>query len=200
MCWKSLTYFCFWCSLILFLVIKLLRNSILEFPHPHIQKIVHPHFSSVSPFRKSSELSLEPCVLSLWVYQKLCLVEPPHETLLWALSSHPQWTSFLFWQYLLVAGFSLNLLSSGLSANIAQLSQDPDYSPSFIISGYTPFLPSLSALWIINHPLCLVALISFPCFPPYQSRRFQRRNCGKVFRWQFLSVAWNGVYETYFDA
>lgn len=153
-------------SLIFVFDVKIM--TILEFPHPHIQKIVHLHFSSVSPFRKSSELSLEPCVLPLWIYQKLRLVEPPHETFPWAPSSHPQLTSFLFWQCLLVAGFSLNLLSSGISAKIAQLSQDPNYSPSlFIISGCTPFLPSLSTLCIINHPLCLVALISFPCFPPY---------------------------------
>lgn len=34
---------------------------------------------------------------------------------------------------------------------------------SFHISGYSPFLPSLSALWIIRHSLLLATLFSFLC-------------------------------------
>lgn len=149
--------------------------TLLLCTHPQIQKIIHPYFMSVSPsiiFPLLSENNLRciwshgdfPCRLS----QALLSTATSWGSFSLAPSSHPQLT---FLPFLAIPPGSRPLpypcsaagsLQTFLNYPIVSWPWLKSHS-SFHISGYSPFLPSLSALWIIRHSLLLAALFSFLC-------------------------------------
>lgn len=89
-----------------------------------------------------------------------------------------------------------------LLQTLLNCSRTPDYSPEAYSSFRLHTFPTQPISTVDNQPSCcaFVALISFPCFPPYQSRLVSKK---KLWQGLWITVslfAWNGVDETYFDA